>query len=720
MDAASSLAHDQLSKMFPTPPSNDNHVITSPPENLLELHDGPASVKGCGPSSVASLSELGMLEGLDPADWSFSASSEGSMSVMLASSLFAPLHDLYSEKQGSLTLTEVHYYKARTKSQLREQQHQQQHGSGQNSVSAPLGTPGGGQHKPGVSPIASPRSHHGPGSNYGHGDIASPASSSSFNKASTPSGNGASKGGSTGAAAGSAAAVAGGSGISGDSSKTPEANSLLLNLVLSDTLLNVFRDHNFDSCTLCVCSNEGNVRGRDASVYLPPSELGSSGSQSGASSSGSGGGGGGGGGGGAGGDGAGEDVNCSCGFSAVVNRRLAHQSGLFYEDETEITSITEDLYYRKKPSLLLLDPKGHHHHHHHEDGEGAGSNSAADSFAAKSAEVDSVPGPLMDLIIRQSSFWASSQNALLRYSRHYLRTVVQPTTISMVEVMDGNDVIFAALQQVKNVTAPLSSGSGGGAGKEAAQIQTAKLDEAQKGTCLHKWALLPSPGPLCSEDIIRVMKSLQPLLNRSLHSPGGISTSLRKQPPTPASAASADGSSKSDGKSAAIDSKKPSAPVVASSNLSVQGPLTWRQFHRMAGPATKGNTDDQVEPLPVPSITLGHERDFLSISPLALHFWESLGLEPFSGPRDVVYVVVAPDNEFLVGKVKRFFKNLSNTYELCRLGMHVPYVKMVRDGILKVGKLAANKISNSETQRWFDLIGDFPTAALLKLYSQVM
>lgn len=28
---------------------------------------------------------------------------------------------------------------------------------------------------------------------------------------------------------------------------------LLLNVLLADTVLNVFRDHNFDSCTLCVC-----------------------------------------------------------------------------------------------------------------------------------------------------------------------------------------------------------------------------------------------------------------------------------------------------------------------------------------------------------------------------------------------------------------------------------------------------------------------------------
>lgn len=34
-----------------------------------------------------------------------------------------------------------------------------------------------------------------------------------------------------------------------------------------------------------------------------------------------------------------DQIRCSCGFSAVVNRRLAYGSGLFYEDEMEITGI---------------------------------------------------------------------------------------------------------------------------------------------------------------------------------------------------------------------------------------------------------------------------------------------------------------------------------------------------------------------------------------------
>ena len=59
------------------------------------------------------------------------------------------------------------------------------------------------------------------------------------------------------------------SGVASKGPKSAVANGLVLNLVLSDSLFNVFRDHNFDSCTMCVCSNAGNTRGRDAAKYLP-------------------------------------------------------------------------------------------------------------------------------------------------------------------------------------------------------------------------------------------------------------------------------------------------------------------------------------------------------------------------------------------------------------------------------------------------------------------
>ena len=53
------------------------------------------------------------------------------------------------------------------------------------------------------------------------------------------------------------------------------------------------------------------------------------------------------------------------------------------------------------------------------------------------------------------------------------------------------------------------------------------------------------------------------------------------------------------------------------------------------------------------------------------------------------------------------------------MGRHVPITNILRDGILKVGKKKAEKLANTETDRWFELIGDSATATLIKLYSQV-
>ena len=72
----------------------------------------------------------------------------------------------------------------------------------------------------------------------------------------------------------------------------------------------------------------GNIKGADASVYLAPFGPHPATDE--------------------------EAPRCSCGFSAVVNRRLSHRAGLFYEDELEITGIVEEP--RSNSSHRALDP----------------------------------------------------------------------------------------------------------------------------------------------------------------------------------------------------------------------------------------------------------------------------------------------------------------------------------------------------------------------------
>jgi mediator of RNA polymerase II transcription subunit 13 len=77
-----------------------------------------------------------------------------------------------------------------------------------------------------------------------------------------------------------------------------EAHALVVNLSLSDSVINLFRDHNFDSCTMCVCnaSNKviGNIRGSEVGLYILDSAPTNSDE---------------------------EAIRCNCGFSATASRR---------------------------------------------------------------------------------------------------------------------------------------------------------------------------------------------------------------------------------------------------------------------------------------------------------------------------------------------------------------------------------------------------------------
>lgn len=109
-------------------------------------------------------------------------------------------------------------------------------------------------------------------------------------------------------------------------SNLPEINSLMANLVLSDSILNIFKDHNFDSCPLCICNM--NIKGSDIDVYLPDNLMPNDEPQ----------------------------YKCSCGFSAIQNRYHSSYSGLFYEDEFEITTVCYDPLERlERRSLFGID-----------------------------------------------------------------------------------------------------------------------------------------------------------------------------------------------------------------------------------------------------------------------------------------------------------------------------------------------------------------------------
>ncbi|KAJ6642585.1 Mediator of RNA polymerase II transcription subunit 13 [Pseudolycoriella hygida] len=439
-------------------------------------------------------------------------------------------------------------------------------------------------------------------------------------------------------------------------SRVPETNALLLNILLYDTALNVFKDHNFDSCTLCVCNAGhkcvGNIRGSDSGVYLAlpghtldPSSLYNSNNC------------------GYGGYGidspagimatnhnAGyldeDPIKCSCGFSAVVNRRLAHRSGLFYEDEMEITGMAEDpANYKRKsqfPHLLGVMVKSEN------------SSNERDSF-------ETLSHAIMDLLQDQCALIQSSSNSIQRAIRCF-RSLnssgsVTNALINMLEYTDAQDIICLALDQSRMVF------------ENQFQNRLELTKPFKYGVSVHKWPYVKACGPRSNRDIVRVMKSMRPLLQDAFHKK--CTTRLWDAPYT------------------------------------VQGPLTWRQFHRMAS-----SSSGQCEPQPIPSVVVGHEKDWLSVSPYAIQYWDKLMLEPYSYARDVAYIIIAPDNDYVIGRAKSFFKELSTTYEMCKLGRHNPMKGW--DGVLRVNSKSTR---NEPLDDWFSSLGETRVSELLKMYA---
>jgi mediator of RNA polymerase II transcription subunit 13 len=234
-----------------------------------------------------------------------------------------------------------------------------------------------------------------------------------------------------------------------------------------------------------------------------------------------------------------DPIRCTCGFSAIMNRRLSHRAGLFYEDEVEITgpNFIDDAVDRRKTSLLIVSASaGKKRCKELETAESVNMKDT-NNINTNSTSVDILPQAVLELLREQCVFIRSSANALCRSaSKAISASENQKWTLNILEFTDGNEVTSLALEQ----------------GRQAATadgLPSCKLagDETRRGISagLHRWQFLRADGPHCNQDIVRVMRHLQPLLQEAVQKK--CTTRLWDAPYT------------------------------------VNGPLTWRQFHRLAG-----------------------------------------------------------------------------------------------------------------------------------------
>lgn len=80
-------------------------------------------------------------------------------------------------------------------------------------------------------------------------------------------------------------------------------------------------------------------------------------------------------------------------------------------------------------------------------------------------------------------------------------------------------------------------------------------------------------------------------------------------------------------------------------------------------------------------------------------------LEPYSEPRNVLYVIVSPDNDYVLSQAAVFVRELGVMYEQCRMGEHKPLTEKLRDGVLRIGKTNAERVASEPVDDWFRDIG---------------
>ncbi|KAK4166511.1 mediator of RNA polymerase II transcription subunit 13 [Cladorrhinum sp. PSN259] len=88
--------------------------------------------------------------------------------------------------------------------------------------------------------------------------------------------------------------------------------------------------------------------------------------------------------------------------------------------------------------------------------------------------------------------------------------------------------------------------------------------------------------------------------------------------------------------------------------------------------------------LPVPHVELRRNDHDLSVLPSAVTFWESLGLGPAKGPKDIVSVCIFPCGEGMNDNASVFLDRIRSTYETLRLGTFdvLPPIGNLKNGLV--------------------------------------
>ncbi|KAL3319412.1 hypothetical protein Ciccas_001927 [Cichlidogyrus casuarinus] len=534
-------------------------------------------------------------------------------------------------------------------------------------------------------------------------------------------------------------------------------NGLQLNLLLQDSIVNLFKDHNFDSCNICVCKTS--VWSREVGLYLPSPSQDLAGLQSQSSHN----------------TGTGGMVTpdplaptpstdpnsggsqrfdsfmdniqaptvdqCHCAFSAVVNQRYACHANLFYEDEVEVTGVN-------LISALAEEPELQEVIHSSPINESIVMPANLTAFPHKSPPPPGSNPQLWEAHNNSMGILLSPYTQVPLPSRNHwpAATLVeepkdsQPMEVINLRVIAGQnlkllfkwsrgpslELTARLLNQwidYENMALPHRTRESIMEFKEICALMIATISQ-----CVVQCPINHPPPP-------------HEFMHDSMYSPNQPNLSPRKkmmhmQQPgrnyydhrIPTMAPRFDESNRSNGifvhpafvfKSALkvqenisdhvlfLDTIKPLLQEAISStralenSFTVDGPLTWKNFHQLAG----RGTDETSKPQPVPQFRFASaDHQSCLLSPFAVSQWEHLALSPLSFKKRLAYAVIAPadqlysnkpfrrslddsttcksppqpslvDASFVQTRMTSFFSELSSAYDACQLGQHLPYFK---------------------------------------------
>lgn len=105
-------------------------------------------------------------------------------------------------------------------------------------------------------------------------------------------------------------------------------------------------------------------------------------------------------------------------------------------------------------------------------------------------------------------------------------------------------------------------------------------------------------------------------------------------------------------------------PFVEVQDVPLLGPPNWMQPRPPGGPEQRPS----MFQIPAPHLELRRYESRLSVLPSAAGFWESLGLGPCYGPKDIHSVCVFPNLEGMADNAGMFLDRLESVYESLKLG----------------------------------------------------